>query len=277
MSTELQKTYPAVKQALEYIERNITQDISVGALAREAGYSKYHFLRLFKDVTGLTPASYIRKRRLSEIARAIGGGDRPASNVAFYFGFNSKETFSRAFKSEHRVTLSEHITSGNSLDLLLSAPPPEIMPEPEIITLPELPLVVYACDEERPSQFWNKYNCRKLSQRLSGGAVVEDFGVSRFSGLTGRLDYWIGIREAETNGDTEDTVKLTVPGGSYTIFTTTPATQNDFVNVIHRTWEYINNVWRPRSGFKYAGGYEMESYVEDSRTYSERIYIPITG
>jgi AraC family transcriptional regulator len=271
------QTYPAVKQALEYIERNITQDVSVGALARETGYSKYHFLRLFKAATGLTPAVYIRKRRLSEIARAIGGDHRPASDIAFSFGFNSKENFTRAFKSEHRVTLSEHIASGNSLDLLLDTPPLDTPADPKFVILPELPLVVYACDEERPSQFWNKYNCRKLSQRLSGGAVVEDFGVGRRDELTGHLDYWIGIRESEANGDTDDTVKLTVPGGLYAIFTTIPATQDDFVNAIHRTWEYINTVWLPRSGFRHTGGYEMESYVEDSRTYSERIYIPITG
>ncbi|MDR1328782.1 MAG: AraC family transcriptional regulator [Oscillospiraceae bacterium] len=271
------QTYPAVKQALEYIERNIAQDVSVSALAREAGCSKYHFLRLFKAATGLTPGAYIRKRRLSEIARAIGGGDRPASDVAFYFGFNSKENFTRAFKSEHRVTLSEHIASGNSLDLLLDAPTPEVPADPEFAVLPELSLVVYACDEERPPQFWNKYNCRKLSQRLSGGAVVEDFGVGRFNEFTGRLDYWIGIREAEANGNTDNTVNLTVPGGSYAIFTTTPATQDDFVHVIHRTWAYINNIWLTRSGFRHTGGYEMESYIEDSRTYSERIYIPITG
>jgi AraC-like DNA-binding protein len=97
------QTYPAIKQALEYIERNITQDVSVGALAREAGYSKYHFLRLFKDATGLTPAAYIRKRRLSEIARAIGVGRRPASDVAFNLVIVSKAVDRARYQMERRL------------------------------------------------------------------------------------------------------------------------------------------------------------------------------
>lgn len=61
----------------------------------------------------------------------------------------------------------------------------------------------------------------------------------------------------------------------YAVFTTEPAGHFAFVNNIRSTWAYINAEWLPSSGCERTGGLEFESYVEDSRTYSEQIYIPI--
>ena len=60
-----------IARAVEYIEQNLTNEIDLAACAKACGYSKYYFLRVFKEVTGMTPADYIRKRRLSEIAKRI--------------------------------------------------------------------------------------------------------------------------------------------------------------------------------------------------------------
>jgi AraC family transcriptional regulator len=61
------------------------------SIARAAGYSEYHFLRVFKQVTHLTPTDYVRKRRLSEVAREMYESGRSISDLAFEYGFNSKE------------------------------------------------------------------------------------------------------------------------------------------------------------------------------------------
>ena len=63
--------YKKVKSVLEYIEENLTEPFSMEELAKVAGYSKYHFIRVFTEVTGFTPADYIRKRRLSDLAGKI--------------------------------------------------------------------------------------------------------------------------------------------------------------------------------------------------------------
>ena len=108
-----------IENSLNYIESNLKTEMTLADLARVAGYSEYHFLRVFKEVTHLTPADYIRKRRLSEIAREIDASDsslcdRPISDIAFEYGFNSKENFTRAFKTEHHVLPTEYKTAGNS-------------------------------------------------------------------------------------------------------------------------------------------------------------------
>ena len=90
-----------------------------------------------------------------------------------------------------------------------------------------------------------------------------------------RLDYYIGIREEEALGDRTGTVTLDIKGGTYAVFDTPPATQFDFVSMIHRTWDYIGKIWLKEHGYRRTGGYELESYTEKSRLFSERIYIPI--
>ena len=93
-----------IQRALNLIEANLKHDFHPADLARAVGYSPYHFLRLFKKTVGLTPADYIRKRRLTEIVRHMARETRPISDIAFEYGFNSKENFIRAFKQATGTT-----------------------------------------------------------------------------------------------------------------------------------------------------------------------------
>ena len=268
-----------IERALAYIEANLKAELGLADLAKAAGYSKYHFLRVFKQLTRLAPADYIRKRRLSEIAREIDKSDRSVSDIAFDYGFNSKENFTRAFKAEHNVLPTEYKSAGNSLKLYdrLRLTPPEVEVTPEIIALEHFSLTVYKSDEDYTPNFWNKYNCGKWSQKLSGGKTVADYGVCRWNHQTNRLDYYCGIRTDEADGDTSGTIRLDIPGGLYAFTSTPPTSHFDFVNTIHRTWSYILNIWMPQSGYRCAGDnpYQFETYVEASRRYSEDIYIPV--
>lgn len=262
---------------MEYIEENLSQELDNAVLARIAGYSEYHFLRVFKDTVKLTPADYIRKRRLTEVVRHMADENRPLSDIAFAYGFNSRENFTRAFKAEHGILPTEYKAAGNSLKLYhrpdFKAQP--FSPEAAIVTRGPFCLIAYKSDEKQHSSFWNKYNAKKWSQKLSGGSVVEDFGACIWNPQQNRLDYYIGIPKQDAKGDLTGTTELAIAGGRYALFDTPPSTHLDFVNTIHRTWDYIGNVWLPENGFQRTGGFELESYVEKSRKFSERIYIPI--
>lgn len=266
-----------IQRVIAYIEENLTTDMDNVSLAAIAGYSEYHFLRLFKEAVKLTPMDYIRKRRLTEIVKQMMKSNRSASDIAFEYGFNSKENFTRAFKAEHKILPTEFRTSKNSLKLYerIVFDEPAWRIEPQIITLPSFELVTYQSDESRPPSFWNKYNAKKWSLKLSGGEVVEDFGVSSWNDERNHLDYFIGIPKEQAHGDLSGTITLNIAGGLYALFETPVATHFDFVSTIHQTWDYIYDVWLPASGYSKADGYEFESYMEDSRTFSEKIYIPI--
>jgi AraC family transcriptional regulator len=269
-----------IESVLEYIEENLKNDLALADLARAAGYSEYHFLRIFKEAVRLTPADYIRKRRLSEIAREMDISARPVSDIAFEYGFNSKENFTRAFKTEHHVAPTEYKAAGNSLKLYgrvrLQSAPFELAHE--IVTLAGFTLAGFWSDEDYAPNFWNKYNCKKLSKKLSGGKNCPDYGVSIWNAERNRLDYFIGIRTEEALGDISGTARFHIPGAVYAKFATPPSTHFDFVNAVHRSWNYIVGSWLPENKYWRFESFwpHFETYIEDSRTFSEDIYIPVT-
>jgi AraC family transcriptional regulator len=266
-----------IAKAIEYIEENLPYELSLTDIAKVAGYSSYHFQRIFKEVVRVSPADYIRKRRISEIVRKIDECNRPVSEIAFEYGYNSKENFTRAFLAEHHILPTEYKAASNSLKLYdrIKFILPDYSLEPEIVQLEAFTLVGYPSDEKYAPNFWNKYNAKKWSVKLSGGTVCEDYGVSLWNAEEKRIDYYIGIRKENAKGDLSGTSKLTIPGGLYALFQTPLTTHFDFVNTIHSTWNYINNVWLQKGNYEHAGGYEFESYIEKSRLFSEKIYIPI--
>ena len=148
--------------------------------------------------------------------------------------------------------------------------------KPQIVMLKAFSLTVYQSDETLPSNFWNKYNAKRMSQKLSGGRITEDYGVSFWNTEKNSLDYYIGIRSELARGDLTKTLQIKIPEGLYAVFTTPPSIQNEFVSTINKTWNYINYTWLPRSCYSRTGGYEFECYTEQSKNFTEDIYIPVT-
>ncbi|MCB0122539.1 MAG: helix-turn-helix domain-containing protein [Caldilineaceae bacterium] len=78
--------YP-IQRSLHYIESHLTEPATVEQAAVAAGYSRHHFSRTFLARTGLTPASYLRKRRLSEAARALVTSSQRILDIALDYQF----------------------------------------------------------------------------------------------------------------------------------------------------------------------------------------------
>lgn len=263
-----------LQKAIEYIEENLTQELDIAACAKVCGYSEYHFLRIFKETVKISPSDYIRKRRLTECAKKILEKTSYLSDIGYYYGFNSPENFIRAFKTEHGIVPGDLKKVRNSLKLYekISFEVPVFQLIPEVLYRKEKLLVVYPSDEKYPPKFWNKYNCQKMSKKLSGGITCEDYGVSIWNGA---LNYYIGILKEQAKGNLSGTVEIIIPQGLYAVFTTPVSSQNNFVNTIHRTWEFINTVWLPVSSYERLSQPEFEVYTEDSRSFREKIFIPI--
>ena len=87
-----------VKTAIEYIERRLGTEIRVDDVAEAAGFSKFHFCRIFKAETGLTVYEYVQRRRLARGAYLLLHGSVSVLDIALELCFGSQEVFSRAFK-----------------------------------------------------------------------------------------------------------------------------------------------------------------------------------
>jgi AraC family transcriptional regulator len=88
----------SICRAIDFVEGNLQQPITVAAMAASAGYSLYYFCRVFNQVTHHTPYDYLIRRRLSESARVLLGTEKKIIDIALDYQFSGPETFSRAFK-----------------------------------------------------------------------------------------------------------------------------------------------------------------------------------
>lgn len=88
----------AVARAIDFIEDNLRQAITVAEMADAVSYSLFHFSRTFSEATHHTPYEYLMRRRLAESAQALCHTRHKIIDIAFDYQFNNPETFSRAFK-----------------------------------------------------------------------------------------------------------------------------------------------------------------------------------
>ena len=194
-----------IQKALEYIERHLTEACTLEDCARAAGYSAYHFARIFKGVTGLSPMDYVRKRRLSAAARDVAKSAESILDIAVKWGFESSETFIRAFEAEHGLTPGRYRSTGICLHLTspfrILTGIPFALPEPMILEIPERVLCgfpLYLEPDMRhgtiPS-FFNQYHQKRLAYLLPGVPAdgrFDDVGCSIYEGKR-RLAYIVGV------------------------------------------------------------------------------------
>lgn len=87
-----------ITRAVRLIEAACEQPLSLARLAREAGMSRYHFLRMFRGLVGMTPHQFLLHTRLHRAAALLRRSDRPISEIVFESGFGDLSTFNRRFR-----------------------------------------------------------------------------------------------------------------------------------------------------------------------------------
>lgn len=96
-----------VKEAMEYIHQHYDQDLSLDEIANHVGISKYHFSRVFKDVTSLTINQYINNLRCKQARQLLLTTELPVSQIAEQTGFRSVSYFTKAYKRLFSQTPTE--------------------------------------------------------------------------------------------------------------------------------------------------------------------------
>ncbi len=91
-----------------YINEHCTEDVTVDQLADVAGFSKFHFARLFKQFTNISYYDYLTRKRIEHAEKLLIRPDVSITEVAMQSGFNSLSTFNRVFKNLKNCTPSEY-------------------------------------------------------------------------------------------------------------------------------------------------------------------------
>ncbi|KWX75554.1 transcriptional regulator, AraC family [Paenibacillus jilunlii] len=100
--------YEVIHKSIDFIEQHLDEELNLDRIAREAGFSKFHFHRIFQKYVGKSPAEYIRTRKLSSAARLLLYSEERILDIAVHYGFESQEAFTRAFKRLYALPPAEY-------------------------------------------------------------------------------------------------------------------------------------------------------------------------
>lgn len=104
-----------LSKVLDYIEDNLTKNISYDEAAKIACCSSYYFQKIFLNVAGISLSEYIRRRRMTKAAFEIQKSNKRILDIALKYGYESPTSFNRAFKSIHGVSPIEARKDGIKL------------------------------------------------------------------------------------------------------------------------------------------------------------------
>ena len=101
---------PAVEKTINYIKNNLTEDLSLEALASSVSLSPIHFHNIFKRAVGKTLRDYVEEQRLKKAVELLISTNYSLTKIAFECGFSSQSYFSYVFKRKMKKTPREYAT-----------------------------------------------------------------------------------------------------------------------------------------------------------------------
>ena len=268
---------PNILRALDYMERNLRNPISVSDVASEAAYSTFHFVRLFKALTGQTPGSYLRRRRLAEAAEELACSRKRIIEIALDYQFQSQEAFTRAFKDCFGINPAAFRKRGNAAtldsvrridELFLIHCMEGMTMEWKIVKKEAVKLVgmMYYGDNKNWEipKIWEEFLplMKKVPNSLG---VQEAYGLCFYTesfSKTGLFYYMAGLPVSSLDVIPMELVGKTLPPAEYAVFTHRGSIVGQ-ANTVRETYAYAYGTWLPKSAF-------VNPYICDFEFYDER-------
>ena len=277
--------------ALAYIEDNLDDEIDYTEVERLALCSEYHYRRMFSFLAGITLSDYIRRRRLTLAAFDLLREDTRVIDTAIKYGYNSPDSFTRAFANLHGVTPTEARRAGRPLKAFprmtfqitvkgVSEMNYRIVEKERfaIVGLMKRVPLIYEGVNPYIAAMWSELD-EELIATLKGLSNVEPAGlISASTNFSegrqdgGELDHYIGV--ATTNAQPAGLARLEVPPLTWVVFESV----GPFPETVQNIWGRIYSEWFPSSGYESVPGPEIlwnEGKDIDSPTYRSEIWIPV--
>jgi AraC-like DNA-binding protein len=119
--------YKRIVDAKLYMDRHYLNEIDIARIAAEACFSKFHFLRLFKQMYGITPHKYLTKLKI-EKARELLENGATISDTCQSLGFSSMSSFNKLFRQHLKINPSSYSSNARTFNKTLAASPLEHIP-----------------------------------------------------------------------------------------------------------------------------------------------------
>ncbi|WP_280146839.1 AraC family transcriptional regulator [Priestia megaterium] len=281
-----------MNRALNYIEENLTKDIDFREVAKLALCSEYHFKRMFSFLAGITLSEYIRRRRLTLAAFELKDNKMKVIDIAIKYGYNSPDSFTRAFQNLHGLTPSEakkngyslkaypqmtfqlSIKGGNEMNYRI-----EEKQAFHIVGIKERVPIIFHGVNPKIAAMWESLSDETIN-KLKKLSNVNPLGMlsasMNFSGERmeekGELDHYIGV--ATTKECPDNLIQLEVPALTWAVFEAV----GPFPDTLQDVWGRIYSEWFPSSNYEQVEGPEIlwnEHKDVTSPTFKSEIWIPV--
>ena len=95
------------QESIDFMEQHLTDEPDIGEIAGKAALSPFYYQRIFGALCGMTVGEYIRARRMTLAAQDLAGSDAKVIDVALRYGYDSPDSFAKAFQRFHGITPSQ--------------------------------------------------------------------------------------------------------------------------------------------------------------------------
>lgn len=267
--------------SLQYMERHLLEDADSEKAARQVGLSRFYLERTFAALTGMSVSEYIRARRLTLAAQELIAAETKVIDLALKYGYDTPESFTKAFTRFHGVTpssarrLSTMLRCQNPLAISIhmeGAIRMDYKIEPmEAFTVVgvEEKFHMDSSQQEIP-KFWEKFFRQGLQEQ-----VCPMFGICFDADADGYFPYMIGEVLRPGMNVPEGMTTHEIPAHTWARF----ACVGPMPVSIQSVTKQIYSEWLPTNGtYEVAQYVEIEMYSEgdsSSQDYYSEIWIPI--
>lgn len=280
----------SIQRAVDYIELNLHKTLRLHEIAKETGYSMFHFDRIFKYTLGESIIEYVKKRRLTEAASELISTNNRIIDIAIKYGFESQQAFTTAFTKYYNKSPRKYRINGKHLRLLekkvlsidiINRTKDMANRKPKIVikdTFLVMGMEYFGANTngEIPNLWSTFINHMKEIENVKNPGVtlgicdkVEDYDpeLSEFS-------YMSCVEIEDYTKIPENMVVKKIPKQSYLVFTHRGSTEN-----LEETYKYIYGNYFFKSEYEIADAPDFELYDErfnmnDSNSEMD-IFIPI--
>jgi AraC family transcriptional regulator len=280
-------------QALDYLENHLTETLNVEATARIACTSVFHFQRMFLILTGFTVGEYVRNRRLTLAAQELVVSREKVIEIALKYGYETPESFARAFRKLHGVAPSAARVPGVSLkgyprlSFQITLKGEQAM-NYKIVDQPAFKVVgkgIQVSSQEGFQvipQFWSECCQGDFCAQLETVAVQNGITGQSTLGICMELVpksdeffYLIGVEITRGRCKSpENMVVKEIPAATWAVFESSGAIPDAIQNLTKR----IYSEWFPATGYERALGIDIEVYPSgdlNTADYRSEVWVPI--
>lgn len=270
----MQSWTEGIQHAIQYLEDNLTGNLDIADIAARAYVSPFYFQKIFHVLCGITVGEYIRSRRLTLAAEELSHTDRKVIDVAVKYGYDSPDSFARAFQKFHGISPSGAKKPGATLK---SFAPVRIK-----LTLEGGTMMEYRIEEKAAFTIMGK--CRRFCMDTSyteipkfwqehfqtgGGEIIKGMFGACVDGNGREFDYFLADLYVPWKDIPPDCKTHTFPSGTWAVFPYYGECPKALQEVNTKIW----SEWLPNcKEYTLLGNYNLEFYLSET---NGEIWVPV--